>query len=458
MNYIIPKVLWPEFQIDNSWIVEGTKDNYDNLYYHQFCSECGSYEIIKVGYYKQKNSSLDFTCKNCKNRDFISNTKLFPNALKYKLYYKETKNVHLIMAYINMPMNKNKEIYNTRVILFKYKFYKKDSVKLFNFFINKHFKTYIFYKNTSIDFVNSCLEKLSKKVKTTYIIPNRIDNFKKLKEQPYKIFEILSKKKNYIDFELNLLSYNVPYQTFDDYVKYLCGNFNTKSMKRIIYNYLNKNINGELTDPIQWPYIFCQSFEDINIIRHLLIRIDQVLEEFLVYEYREYDLIKSIKILKKYYDENRIKKLIISNCSSFVFEKFIEIGLDYKYDFSKIKCTSNDLYNHLSKVFCEQFTGSTKFNYSNWKLKKEIQIHDLIFKLPKDSDELFEWGESLNNCLVLYKSQILNGTDTIYGIFKNKKLVYAVNIVNNQIQEVSGKNNSSVRDEDLEIINKWSIS
>ena len=79
----------------------------------------------------------------------------------------------------------------------------------------------------------------------------------------------------------------------------------------------------------------------------------------------------------------------------------------------------------------------------------------MSFVLPKTIIELIEWARCLNNCMYSYANRIHEGKSTIYGVFVDHCLTYAVEIQSGKIVQALGVSNKSINDNDMPIIEHW---
>lgn len=78
---------------------------------------------------------------------------------------------------------------------------------------------------------------------------------------------------------------------------------------------------------------------------------------------------------------------------------------------------------------------------------------DLILSFPKDTYELFDWGQEFNNCVASYGERMLDGELIIVGIRNNTKdLKYCIEIRNNYIVQFrSHHNGDAIREEETKV-------
>ncbi len=95
------------------------------------------------------------------------------------------------------------------------------------------------------------------------------------------------------------------------------------------------------------------------------------------------------------------------------------------------------------------------FEYPREVLRYEGEYEGWSFRLPKTGRELAEWGRDLRNCLAGYISRVESGECIILGIFHNAKIKYALEIVDGEVVQLSGKGNSSPPEKIKKFVNKY---
>ena len=77
------------------------------------------------------------------------------------------------------------------------------------------------------------------------------------------------------------------------------------------------------------------------------------------------------------------------------------------------------------------------------------------FRLPTNGDALAQWAHTLHNCLKGYIDVVYFGYVAIYGVFKDNTLMYAVEISDGKIGQMSGKYDVPIASKDAEVIEQW---
>ena len=96
-----------------------------------------------------------------------------------------------------------------------------------------------------------------------------------------------------------------------------------------------------------------------------------------------------------------------------------------------------------------------KLSYSDLVVASELSKEGITYKLPLDFQELYEWGSILHNCIFTYKNRIVNGSSTIFGLFVNENLTYALEICNHKIIQVSAPYNQKLSILEREKVDRW---
>ena len=85
---------------------------------------------------------------------------------------------------------------------------------------------------------------------------------------------------------------------------------------------------------------------------------------------------------------------------------------------------------------------------------KEVKLHQKLSSLdgievggfrlviPKTGNDLINWGQQLNNCLISYVKQVFNGEYSVIGVLEKDKIRYALGIRARYIEQFYGINNS----------------
>ncbi len=95
------------------------------------------------------------------------------------------------------------------------------------------------------------------------------------------------------------------------------------------------------------------------------------------------------------------------------------------------------------------------FDYEEQYLEAQSAYMGMDFVLPSTAKTLHGWGKDLHNCMFSYANAIKDRRSVIYGIFKEKRLTYAVEMRGRNIIQAKAVNNSCIAEDDRTIIENW---
>ena len=81
--------------------------------------------------------------------------------------------------------------------------------------------------------------------------------------------------------------------------------------------------------------------------------------------------------------------------------------------------------------------------------------NSLEYRLPYTGKELSIWSLKLKNCLFSYADKIAKKQCVIYGVFKDNKLHYAIEILDGEINQALGYSNKEINQTDKNDISVW---
>lgn len=85
----------------------------------------------------------------------------------------------------------------------------------------------------------------------------------------------------------------------------------------------------------------------------------------------------------------------------------------------------------------------------NLKRIEELGIGQYKFKVISDVKELDFWGQSLKHCIKSYFNKCANGNSFLIGVYKDSFPYVNIEVKDNKVVQLRGKNNSCVEDEKL---------
>lgn len=78
-----------------------------------------------------------------------------------------------------------------------------------------------------------------------------------------------------------------------------------------------------------------------------------------------------------------------------------------------------------------------------------------IIKLPTTGQELWQWGENLQNCISSYAFKISTYATAIYGFFIDDDLKFVVELEYTEVLQASGYKNRLLTKYEQIILNQW---
>ena len=234
-----------------------------------------------------------------------------------------------------------------------------------------------------------------------------------------------------------------------------------KSVRRALYKaYTDCMRNGEMYDP-RVDFIFSRTIENTDLLAKAIEPNATKMERFKGENVS--NLIQFILFLKRFYSEKSIVSFFANNDLMFdfywkdtltMFTQNIEL---IEKHFQKVKCKVKPMHDEVSRAIKTEYAKKhiQHFFYSDSIADTQINIKDFSFKLPQNSYELFQWSETLHNCLFSYEKAIVESRSIIYGVFIKKKLKYALEVVRHTLLQASGYNNAQIQKHHMQTIDLW---
>ena len=431
-----------------------------------FVCNCGKNEFIISNF----NDNINYICSNCENNIFYNANEAISNIEQflYKFSYEE----------------KIKDEYEWGII--DYKRCLQDDLKLdLSVFEedNDINASYYFEVPYSIDFLSKKILKKKCSV-LEYRINNKNEIYINLKIELShnnknklinKLRDFIINNKNKLDTNNNNLQVNINISTIEFFQKYIyfkeyefclwenASRYHSKDItikkallkvpnrkeslirKAIFNNYrsqirLNKRYNHSLIE------LFCNQIKDPNQVIQA-INLEIVYETFGSININ--NISKLFTFLQSYYTDieiiNLLDTIIKSNKLIFfikLLNKFISLNNSDFFMFKKVNCNLKDLYNIFIKC--------SHFNYK-YLLCEIINNYEVRLAFKKDTTKI--WLKDLSIKINENFMSYLN--INIYGFFIDNLLDFIVIKKDNQVIQTYGKYNSSLSDEQNNILTLW---
>lgn len=117
--------------------------------------------------------------------------------------------------------------------------------------------------------------------------------------------------------------------------------------------------------------------------------------------------------------------------------------------------TIREVHDSLSVSYRKLEYPDSELRYETEKEKYEKTVDGYEFKLPRTRYELIEIGESMHNCVAMYRHSVEAGTSTIVTAAKNSRLEMCIEIRNSVVVQARGNCNESLTEEQLCVLNRW---
>ena len=246
------------------------------------------------------------------------------------------------------------------------------------------------------------------------------------------------------------------------------GERNEKSVRRALFAYYSALAKPKAYDPA-FDYIVLRTFTNPNYLAKLLslpayhknncftnLDLSSALQgmNFLSTFYDERELFRLFEDAMS--DKNRYR--LLSDCFRMIYypRDLDQYREHYVWQKPKVVLVHDELVRvqnfHISPY---SINLAEPFEYDERYLQTQLEHKGLYFKLPGTSSTLHEWGKVLHNCIFSYAKDIFAGHSVIVGVYKEKKLTYAVELKDGQIRQARSAFNAAIPRLDRELIDEW---
>ena len=256
------------------------------------------------------------------------------------------------------------------------------------------------------------------------------------------------------------------YSNLSSFLDYFLNHHKEKSLRKAQFDMYEKMMNCGGYNPMA-DYIFSKTIFDRN---HLLkvLRMEVSLKQVIFNDCNIENIYYFINFLKNHYEEKHIVRLWLSieyddlshyllrDSSDLFSTKDMRVELNKKFVKTalNIRAIHHELTKHSRKLIRIKRENKI-FTYSDAILDMQVELEGLSYRIPMNNDTLYEWGALLHNCLFSYVESVARGVSTIFGVFVEKQLTYALEIRNGRIVQVSAIFNKKLMTEEREKIDRW---
>jgi len=141
-----------------------------------------------------------------------------------------------------------------------------------------------------------------------------------------------------------------------------------------------------------------------------------------------------------------------------ILNQYKIIKYDLKKEYKKAKCTPRGIHDEFVRILNKnkyKHLQNKTLTYEQKQYDALIKIEEYEVKLPNNGAELYEWADTLHNCMASYLDMIKGGKTIIYGFFKDNKIEFAVEIKNDTIIQAYRSYSRDLVLEQSVLLNDW---
>jgi len=270
------------------------------------------------------------------------------------------------------------------------------------------------------------------------------------------------------------------FENIETLLKFILNFRQERSVVRTFYLQYKDDIEKKGFYNPKSDYVFSRTIQDPNYLTQLLA---DTYNKWQVFETDDVnDGIWFINFIKEKYDEKNVARLflkeyyakrniwkdimpMVSVDKNTISKNFIKTkcSLQYLHDeFIRCNKVEKAIQDNINFEYNEDMLNAqsrkdlVKSEFEPYTLNAEDSEDNFTIRLPISSEELYGWAAELDNCMFSYVEEIELGLTTVFGVFENNKLLYAIEIKDDKIEQASGYKNRDIGNKHLAIIQNWS--
>lgn len=253
-------------------------------------------------------------------------------------------------------------------------------------------------------------------------------------------------------------------KTPERFLEYVRAYRTERSIKSALYSRYMMEVQVGRFDALT-PFVICRTLKDPNHIVRLLKN------EF-TFSYQApfsntvstAGYIRFIEFLRNFYTEKQIVRIFESIGSDTWLWEDSQRMINSIFDYERVsqvfippRANIRAIHDNLVRAveLAEVNDISVDFLYPNQVRAPCIPWQDYEIVLPKGSEELIVWSKVLSNCLYGYIEDVYNAYSTVYGVYLNNELTYAIEIRYGRLQQFRAKYNAEPDEKAKKAIGKW---
>jgi hypothetical protein len=247
----------------------------------------------------------------------------------------------------------------------------------------------------------------------------------------------------------------------------VCNQRTEKSIKRACFMAYEKAIRQKMYDPLP-DILFSRTIKDPNLLVRL-IQLDPEVKHKMFVDLPVNYVSNLLGLLMRHYDPKSLVHIfeqmqpetlhLFRDTCMILARDFDEGGGVIWRRFRRVSANIETIHNTFVEIWQRSRryeNEKTKFDYTAHQKKAEVKLHDnMVMRLPKTVGELDAWAHKLRNCMFSYVNDIIDKDSVIYGVEKQGKLKYAVEIRGGKLVQMKGRFNEEVEPIDKKLIQWW---
>ena len=475
---------------DNSWLIQvpDMTTPYRTFIDHHFFCRCGQTDMVKVTL--NELGRVENRCSNCGNDVYIDVAEFhrekrvfFWKTFNWRHECSMTDDAWVVTLFYESPVidGASMQVVMKRTELFRYEVHHDGTTS--NTMPPVHVREYHVKRDGIFRKVVDLLRHDAAGFMAEHIMANKVSSIDWLDvsamdnvDQMHTILFFLRRPTlRELDFVYwDLTGMPKPDRRSSTCMEMLCFVRNgrtEKSIKRAQLRHYEIALKHGVYDP-KFDYIVSRIFQDPNLLTKLVGLYHPKIKKTIFQTLPPKQCIGIFKFFRRHYSEKQLSDFFVRYMNdpktfgaSFALWRdtlqMLQIGENFtafKRHFSKVPLNPKALHDEvvrISDLADIEKAGNLVFDYTPKALAARMKCGELSFELPADATQLHRWAKEMKNCMFSRAERIASGRSVIYGVFKAKKLTYAVEVADGKIVEAKGRANTPVPEEDLSVIYRW---
>jgi hypothetical protein len=451
---------------------------------HHFLCRCG--QVDQVSDVLTIMHHPNHRCSNCGNTHYLDSVMFLTNlkVTRWSIFHWNVERVKndeawVVSAYANIPLfdpkiqkiRLKKVMLATMSLSFRGGYsYKEEAPSLL--------KKYLYNHCHSATQMSELIEKELSEVLDAFLLESPIHTLGWIEEETLpestpekriKLYAFFLKHDHLKEYDFfywkhlnSFLEISRTYPTVQEMLSFILNFRKEKSIRKACYKSYGKSMQKLTYYNPRTDYIFSHQIDDRNFLLQL-INMNVKIKSKLFNELQQREIIAFFIFLKEHYSQKAITEFFLHMKSGYYLRDTVQMFYGEAADFirehfHKVPLKINRLHDEFIRVGRlrkSALKDKKIFDYHENDLKAETMKDEFEYRLPATTHILQQWSYDLHNCMYGYSAAIHQSRSVIYGVFKEEKLLYAVEIRNNRIVQALGKYNKHIERKDKALIDAW---